>query len=133
MLDDGKLRDMLDCVDEQGMFVLLESFDKTDLERTSRLLQTSAYRDMADRGQLLTGVNTRNLRTLNVDSDRLKTLAPALPASRCVAESGLRSADDAAAVAGLGYSLALVGTALMRSADPAALIAAMRSAGSAAA
>jgi indole-3-glycerol phosphate synthase len=133
MLDDGKMREMLDCVLDLGMFVLLESFDKADLERTSELLRTSAYRDMAERGQLLTGVNTRNLRTLNVDSDRLKALAPALPASRCVAESGLHSADDARAVARLGYSLALVGTALMRSADPAALVAAMRSAGSAAA
>jgi indole-3-glycerol phosphate synthase len=131
MLDDGKLRDMLDCAFEQGMFVLLESFDKADLERTSELLQTSAYRDMAEQGQLLTGVNTRNLRTLNVDSDRLKNLAPVLPASKCVAESGLHSADDAAVVARLGYSLALVGTALMRSADPAALVAAMRTAGSA--
>jgi indole-3-glycerol phosphate synthase len=110
MLGDEKLREMLDCAFEQGMFVLLESFDKADLGRASELLQTSAYRDMAERGQLLTGVNTRNLRTLNVDSDRLEKLAPALPASRCVAESGLHSADDAAAVARLGYSLALVGT-----------------------
>ena len=68
-----------------------------------------------------------------IDSDRLKKLAEILPASRCVAESGLHSADDAAVVARLGYSLALVGTALMRSADPAALVAAMRSAGSGAA
>jgi indole-3-glycerol phosphate synthase len=132
MLEDSKLRDMLDCALEQGMFVLLESFDKADLERTSKLLQTTAYRDVAKRGQLLTGVNTRNLRTLNVDSDRLEKLVPVLPATRCVAESGLHSAADAATVAALGYSLALVGTALMRSADPAALVAAMRSTGSAA-
>jgi len=131
MLEDSRLRDMLDCVLEQGMFALLESFDKADLERTSELLETTAYSDMAERGQLLTGVNTRNLRTLNVDSDRLEKLVPALPATRCVAESGLHSAADAAAVAALGYSLALVGTALMRSADPAALVAAMRSAGAA--
>jgi len=130
MLDDGRLRDMLDCALEHGMFVLLECFDKADLERTSLLLQTSAWRDMAERGQLLTGVNTRNLRTLKVDSDRLQKLASALPASKCVAESGLHSADDAAAVARLGYSLALVGTALMRSKDPAALVTAMRAAGS---
>ena len=36
---------------------------------------------------------------------------------------------DAAKVAGLGYRLALVGTALMRSDDPAKLIAAMCDAG----
>jgi indole-3-glycerol phosphate synthase len=80
----------------------------------------------------LFGVNTRNLRTLHVDPERLAKLAPALPAGRCVAESGLHSDADAAVVAGLGYRAALVGTALMRSEDPAGLIAAMRKAGSAA-
>ena len=52
-----------------------------------------------------------------------------LPDARCVAESGLRTASDAATAAGLGYRLALVGTALMRSDDPADLIAAMCAAG----
>jgi indole-3-glycerol phosphate synthase len=49
-----------------------------------------------------------------------------------VAESGLTAADDAARVAAWGYRMALVGTALMRSDDPASLIAAMRVAGAAA-
>jgi indole-3-glycerol phosphate synthase len=93
------------------------------------LLEGSVDQDKAESGQLLAGVNTRNLRTLEVDADRLKKLAPALPAARCVAESGLLVADDAARVAGWGYRMALVGTALMRSADPTALIAAMRAAG----
>ena len=53
---------------------------------------------------------------------------PSLPAARCVAESGLHTADDAATVAGLGYRLALVGTALMRSPDPEVLVTAMRDA-----
>ena len=39
-----------------------------------------------------------------------------------VAESGLKTADDAARVAAKGYRLALVGTALMRAEDPGALI-----------
>ena len=82
-------------------------------------------------GGLLIGVNTRNLRTLHVDPDRLAKLAPALPAGRSVAESGLHSEADAATVAGLGYRMALVGTALMRSEDPAGLVAAMRAAGAA--
>ncbi|MDJ0906444.1 MAG: indole-3-glycerol-phosphate synthase [Woeseiaceae bacterium] len=131
MLDDGQLRAMLDCAAEQGMFVLLESFDENDLARSSGLLDNPHDRERADAGQLLFGVNTRNLRTLHVDPDRLASLAPALPAGRCVAESGLHSETDAADVAGLGYRLALVGTALMRSDDPAGLVAAMRDAGAA--
>jgi indole-3-glycerol phosphate synthase len=53
-----------------------------------------------------------------------------LPSSSvCVAESGLHTAGDAAAVARWGYRMALVGTALMRADDPARLIADMLSAG----
>ena len=128
MLSDNRLRSMLDCAREHGMFVLLESFDENDLSRSARLL-SDADHEQVDAGQLLFGVNTRNLRTLAVDPDRLQKLAPALPMGRCVAESGLLVAGDARRVAGWGYSLALVGTALMRSDDPARLIAGMRSAG----
>lgn len=131
MLDDRQLRSMLDCAAEHDLFVLLESFDEQDLERSSRLLDGPADRDRADAGQLLFGVNTRDLRTLHVDPERLAKFAPALPAGRCVAESGQHSAADVANVAGLGYRLALVGTALMRSEDPAALVADMREAGTA--
>lgn len=131
MLSDAKLRAMLDCAAEFGMFVLLESFDSDDLARAAQLLENPKDQQLSERGQLLFGVNTRNLRTLHVDLDRLAKLAPELPAGYCVAESGLHDADDAANVAGLGYRLALVGTALMRSEDPTSLVAAMRAAGSA--
>ena len=131
MLSDAKLREMLARAWEHGLFVLLESFDEEDLRRTSALLENSVERDKAENGALLVGVNTRNLRTLEVDPDRLKNLAPALPAARCVAESGLLVPEDAARVAALGYRMALVGTALMRSDDPEALVTAMRSAGAA--
>ena len=124
MLTDEKLRAMLDCAFEHGMFVLLESFDEDDLRRSSKFLD--------GRGELLIGVNTRNLRTLEVDSERLMNLASSLPEAVCVAESGLCAAEDAARVAGWGYGMALVGTALMRSDDPAALITSMRDAGAAA-
>ena len=124
MLDDAKLASMVDAAFEHGMFVLLESFDEDDLRRSARFLD----RD----GQLLIGVNTRDLRTLEVDGERLQRLGPALPDARCVAESGLHSAADAARVAGWGYRLALVGTALMRSDDPAALVQSMKEAGAAA-
>ncbi len=124
MLKDDKLRDMLDCAFEHGMFVLLESFDEDDLKRSTHHLE----RD----GQLLIGVNTRDLRTLEVDTERLQSLAPLLPDAPCVAESGLKNANDAVRVVDWGYSMALVGTALMRSDDPTALVIAMREAGTAA-
>ena len=129
MLNDRGLREMLDAAWQHDMFVLLESFDEQDLARSSKLLENPRDADRAEAGQLLMGVNTRNLRTLEVDGERLRKLAPLLPRARCVAESGLKVAADAATVAGYGYRAALVGTALMRSDDPAALVAAMRAAG----
>lgn len=130
MLDDAGLAGMLGCAEELGLFVLLEAFDAGDLERARQLLGEAGHAARAAAGQLLVGVNTRNLRTLEVDSSRLTSLAASLPDARCVAESGLRTPADAAAAAALGYRVALVGTALMRSDDPAALVAAMRAAGS---
>jgi indole-3-glycerol phosphate synthase len=113
------------------LFVLLESFDDEDLRRSSALLDNNVDQVKVKSGQLLVGVNTRNLRTLEVEPDRLRDLAPSLPQARCVAESGLLIPEDAARVAGWGYRMALVGTALMRSDEPAGLVAAMRAAGSA--
>lgn len=131
MLSDAKLGDMLECAFEHDMFVLLETFDANDLARVVKLLDYPMHQERVESGQFLVGVNTRDLRTLEVDAGRLQQLAALLPNAKCVAESGLHSADDAATAASLGYHLALVGTALMRSSDPARLIAEMRAAGSA--
>lgn len=132
MLGDEKLRSMLDCAYEHGLFVLLESFDEDDLGRSRALLDNARDADEADSGRLLFGVNTRNLRTLEVDGNRLANFSTLLPRGINVAESGQHTPDDAATVARLGYSMALVGTALMRSDDPEALVRAMREAGGAA-
>ena len=133
MLDDATLHAMLDCAFEHALFVLLEAFDEDDLSRCDAVLGRSRYADRAAAGQLLIGVNTRNLRTLEVDGSRLERLASRLPAgARSVAESGLGTAGDAAAVRRLGYRAALVGTALMRSERPDALLGDMLAAGRAA-
>jgi len=113
MLDDTALGELVAAAAEQGLFVLLEAFDEDDLERLAKLRLPAGP-------QFLVGVNSRNLRTLAVDFGRFARLAGRLrddlPA---VAESGIETAEAAAAVAGLGYSLALVGSALMRDGDPA--------------
>jgi indole-3-glycerol phosphate synthase len=129
MLDDAALGELLGTAREHGMFVLLEAFDEADLERAAAWLP-GRTRPGNSHAQLLVGVNTRDLRTLAVDSRRLARLAPQLPPGvPAVAESGLHAPADAAAAAALGYRLALVGTALMRAADPARLAADMLAAG----
>lgn len=130
MLDDATLGNMLDCAFDHELFVLLESFDQVDLERSKKMLRQRKYRARADRQEFLVGVNTRDLRTLAVDPTRLARFGPLLPAGVvCVAESGQHSAEDALQAADLGYRMALVGTALMRADDPAALISDMLAAG----
>ncbi len=133
MLSDEELESMLGCAYEHSMFVLLESFDESDLNRCVALLDSDRHLSRAESKQLLLGINTRNLRTLAVSPGRLAQFAPLLPADAvCVAESGLKSAADAAEARELGYRMALVGTALMKSTDPTALIAGMLNAGRAA-
>ena len=123
MLDDDALAGMLDAALDLGLFVLLECFDEADVSRCRVLRERSRYGDAGESGALLIGVNTRDLRTLAVDTGRLAELAPHLPAgARRVAESGLAVPADAARAAELGYSVALIGTALMRADDPGGLV-----------
>jgi indole-3-glycerol phosphate synthase len=126
ILGEARLGEMLGAVAETGMFALIEAFDAEDLERAGRAAATGE----ALGARCLVGLNARDLRTLRVDPDRIACLAGQLPPSaHGVAESGLRSPEDAAAVAGLGYDAALVGTALMRAREPGHLIEAMLVAG----
>lgn len=124
MLSDAALDDLVAAAVELGLFVLLEAFDTTDLERLAKL------RLPASGPAILVGVNSRNLRTLAVDFDRFAALAGQIrddvPA---VAESGIASERDIEAVARSGYRLALVGSALMRDGDPAASVEAFVAAG----
>ncbi|MEM7763211.1 MAG: indole-3-glycerol-phosphate synthase [Pseudomonadota bacterium] len=129
MLDDMTLMECLQRASALRLFVLLECFDEDDIARSKRLLKLPAAQQLAASRQLLVGVNTRDLRTLAVDATRLERLAPLLPDDiPLVAESGLKTPDDVARAAALGYRVALVGTALMRADDPAGLIARFRSA-----
>jgi indole-3-glycerol phosphate synthase len=125
MLSEAQLDALLDCARAQGLFVLLEAFDTQDLER----LQLSVAKHAAGM-QLLAGVNCRDLVTLEVVPQRLLELAPLLPrAVPWVAESGVTDAADAHRLASAGYSLALVGSALMQDSDPTARLRSLLDAG----
>ena len=107
-----------------GLFVLLEAFDEADL-RIARAIVRALGPE-----RVLVGVNCRDLATLQVVPGRLLELAAHLPDSvPCVAESGLHTPEDAMAVAKAGYRAALVGSALMKRADPEALVKDMVQAG----
>jgi indole-3-glycerol phosphate synthase len=127
MLDRGELGALLDTALEQQLFVLLEAFDEQDVDIAMSLLGSRAA---AANGQVLLGVNCRDLVTLQVVPGRLENMAPYLPGSLPkVAESGLATAADAARLAAAGYDLALVGSALMGGDHPGELAAQMLQAG----
>ena len=115
IVDDERLTELLDASEEAGLFALVEAFDEEDLERIR-----AAVRER--RGQrILIGVNNRDLDSLEVDLDRCGRMAAGLPVLfPSVAESGLSRPHDAFEVARHGYDLALIGSALMKSEDPAA-------------
>jgi indole-3-glycerol phosphate synthase len=128
MLDDATVRALVDRARALGLFVLLEAFDRADLERLA------PFDAPADGGPpVLAGVNCRDLRDLNVRFTRFAELAPHLPRHLpTVAESGIGTADDIRSVASAGYRLALIGSSLMRAQNPAAALAALIEAGRAA-
>lgn len=123
MLDDAEMQALVDCAADCGLFVLLEAFDERDLERIGTL---SAGRQQNAAAPLLAGVNSRDLRSLDVDFARFATLAPLLPAGLpAVAESGIETRAQLREVAELGYSLALVGSALMQADSPVEALASL--------
>jgi indole-3-glycerol phosphate synthase len=130
MLGRGALDALAAAAAELGLFVLLEAFDEADVAIATEVASTWRGRP----GDCLIGVNSRDLVTLEVVPARLEAIASCLPrACARVAESGLATAADAARLARAGYTVALVGTALMSAADPRELAAEMIARGRAAA
>lgn len=126
MLARAELDALIVAAQRLGLFVLIETFDEADMRVARELLDAHG----AGAVQLLVGINSRDLTTLKVVPGRLEELVGLLPAGvPRVAESGVADAADAARLARAGYDLALIGSALMTTADPAALLASMIAAG----
>jgi indole-3-glycerol phosphate synthase len=116
MLSRAQILELLDIAAEHRMFVLLEAFDAADLETAREMVAPRAE-------TILLGVNCRDLQTLEVVPERFEALAPLLRGGGpAVAESGVACAADARRMVGLGYRLALIGTALMACDDPSQLL-----------
>jgi len=111
-LDDVELSTLMREAGSIGLDVLVEVHDEAELARA-----LAAGADMV-------GVNNRNLRTLAVDIQASRRLAPLFPAHVVgVAESGLKTADDLQALRAVGYGAFLVGERLMTAADPGVAVA----------
>jgi indole-3-glycerol phosphate synthase len=114
LLPPERLGAMLALTHELGMEALVEAHDEEEL------------RVALDAGARVVGVNNRDLRTLAVDPGRAARLRPLVPRDRIfVAESGVRTVADVAALAAIEADAVLVGETLMRAADPAAALQAL--------
>lgn len=130
MLESDQLAAMLDVAFEHDLFVLMEAFDQADLDKCVPLLERCGPALDAGHCRYLLGVNCRDLRTLQVNFKHFAEMAPRLPADiPSVAESGVTDVAQVDELVGLGYRLALVGTALMRSGDPAQTVRDWKTAG----
>lgn len=108
VLDDEEAAAVVAEASALGMDVLVEAHDEAEVRRAVAL------------GAGIIGINNRDLKTLAVDLDVTERLAALVPADRLVvAESGIRNRADVARLSGHADAF-LVGSALMRAADPRA-------------
>ncbi len=107
-----RLNEMHHAAKSLGLSVLIEVHNES--EATAALAA----------GGTLVGVNSRDLKSLTVDLNVARRLAPmvCLPGITAVAESGLRSRSDLDSLSPLGYKGFLIGSSLMKSPNPGAAL-----------
>ncbi len=117
LLDAGTVEKYLGICSELGLAALTEAHDGAEI------------RAAVAAGARIIGVNNRNLRDFSVDFENAARLRERIPPDRLfVAESGVKSPEDAAALRKIGADAVLMGEALMRAEDKAGLLRAMREA-----
>lgn len=117
LLDAGTVARFLGICGELGMAALVEAYDEGEIE--SALIA----------GARIIGVNNRNLKNFSVDFSNSARLRDKIPPGKVfVAESGVHSPKDVAALKAIGADAVLIGEALMRSEDKRQTLAAFRKA-----
>lgn len=111
-LDDVRLTRLLRLAESDGLAALVEVHNREELERA------------LGAGATVVGVNSRNLKTLDIDLSLHEALVGAIPAGvTAVAESGLTSGADLRRLRAAGYHAFLIGERFMSVPDPGAALA----------
>ncbi|HVU24721.1 MAG TPA: indole-3-glycerol phosphate synthase TrpC [Opitutus sp.] len=114
-LKDAEITLLHDAARAAGLDALFEVHHESELERALR------------HGARIIGVNNRDLAVFKTDLALTERLVPQFPKEVvAVSESGIFTAADAARARAAGAHAVLVGEALMKAPDPAALVAAFR-------
>ncbi|MCM1182872.1 MAG: indole-3-glycerol phosphate synthase TrpC [Roseburia sp.] len=115
LLDTETIREYREICDTIGLSALVEAHDAEEIARARAA------------GARMVGVNNRDLRTFTVDIRNSIRLRGQVPSDILfVAESGIRTAKDIQALREAGVNGVLIGETLMRSADKAAMLRALR-------
>jgi len=119
LFDDERLARLHAAARERGLETLVEVHDEKD---AARLADLGLHPDVL-------GVNNRDIQIGETDDGDVgvtERLAPTLPAgSLLLSESSIAGPDDARRARGAGADAVLVGTAILRAADPAEAIRAL--------
>jgi indole-3-glycerol phosphate synthase len=114
LLAQDELAELFGLAGDLGLDALVEVHDEAELERALAI------------GAGLVGVNQRDLHTFRVDPERAARVAAHIPGDVVkVAESGVDSPAEVAALAQAGFDAVLVGESLLRSPDRRAAVAAL--------
>lgn len=114
-LSDAAITAMLDAAEEAGVTAIVEAHTIEELHRGVEV------------GASVIGVNNRDLHTFETDLNVAEAAAAHLHGDVVsIAESGVSTTSGAARMARAGYDAILVGEALVRSQDPAALVEALK-------
>jgi indole-3-glycerol phosphate synthase len=106
-LPDDQLRALHAEARARDLAVLVEAHDEREVDRALAA------------GAEIVGINNRNLRTLEVDTQVSERAAARIPPDVvAVSESGLKSADDLARLRTLGYRAFLIGERFMTADEP---------------
>lgn len=106
-LDDHQLKDYFQIAKALDMTALIEVHNHHELERALAI------------DAKMIGVNSRNLKTLEIDSEVFGQLIPLIPNQIIkVAESGIFESKDVISARKFGADAILVGEALVRAANP---------------
>lgn len=117
-LTDGDLAALSAEARRWGLACLVEVHDEVELARALRICPQ------------VIGINSRNLRTMEVDLTVVERLRPAVPPGiLVVAESGVRGPEDVRRLRDVGVDAVLVGEALVRSPRPELMARALAEAG----
>jgi indole-3-glycerol phosphate synthase len=116
-LDDATMRELDRCASLAGLDALYEVHNEQEIDRSLAC------------GARMIGVNNRDLAIFKTDLGLSERLIPRIPRDvLAVSESGIFTAADARRVEACGARAILVGEALMRAPDPAALLQALKGA-----